>query len=110
MERSRTELLRDAGVNLADFHDEGVVFAITEANAKYRSPAVYNDLLTITTELTEITSYRLTFQSKIFNEAGTLCCKGSVKMVAVATDTMSMVKIPDAAMESITQSFQRNNS
>lgn len=96
MERGRTEFLRDHGVNLADYHKEGTVFAVTEVEIKYRHPAVYNDLLTVKTELTELSAYRLEFTTHIYNEAGTLCSKGTAKVVAVSQKTGKLTVIDEA--------------
>ena len=101
MERSRTEILREGGVDLAQYHDKGIVFAITEANLKYRAAAKYDDLLTIKTELTEVTSYRLEFTSSIYNQKGVLCCKGVLKMVAVYTEKGTVARIPEEALSTI---------
>ena len=107
MERSRTELLRDAGVDLAQYHTQGIVFAITEANVQFRASAKYDDLLTLETELTEVTSYRLTFHSKIYNQEDTLCCRGDIKMVGVYTETGTVTRIPEQALTAVEQLFHK---
>lgn len=101
MERSRTELLRDLDIDLKKYHDEGTVFAITEAALKFRFPAKYNDLLTIESTVIELTSYRMTFRSKIFNQHGQLCCRGDVKMVAVNEETGKVTQIDDNFYEKL---------
>lgn len=95
MERSRTELLRELDIDLRQYHNEGTVFAITEANIKYRFPAKYDDLLTLETEIIELTSYRITFRTKIFNQDGKLCCRGDVKMVAINEESGKATQIDD---------------
>ncbi len=95
MERGRTELLRDLGINLADFHKEGTLFAITEANIKYRFPARYNDLLTVNTTITEVTSYRIEFKAEIFNQDGVKCSQGTIKMVGFSAETSKVKRLPD---------------
>ncbi len=95
MERSRTELLRDLDIDLANFHDQGLLFAITEANLKFRFPARYNDLITINSTITEVTSYRVVFESEIYNQDGKLCVKGSVKMVGFYAETGKVARFPD---------------
>lgn len=95
MERSRTEYLRELDIDLKGYHDSGVVFAITEATMKFRFPAKYNDLLTVESSVTELTSYRITFRSKIYNQHGQLCCQGDVKMVAVKEETGKVTQIDD---------------
>lgn len=95
MERSRTELLRELGLDLADSHDKGLLFAVTEANLKYRFPARYNDILTVESKITEVTSYRVVFETEMKNQEGTLCCQGSVKMVGFYAETGKVARFPE---------------
>ena len=95
MERSRTEILRGLGIDIAKYHDIGILFAITEVNVKYRYPAKYNDLITIKSKITEVTSYRVIFESVIHNQDGRLCVTGEVKMVGFYAETGKIAKLPD---------------
>ncbi len=95
MERSRTELLRSIGLDLAHYHTCGLLWAITEVNIKYRFPARYNDLLSITSKIVEVTSYRVTFKTDIFNQNGVLCAQGEVKMVGFYADTGKVARFPE---------------
>ncbi len=76
MERGRTEALRDLGfeqVTLAEHND--VVFAVRHTDIHYLRPALFDDLITITTDLVEAKGARMVFkqrasrQSKILVEA-----------------------------------------
>lgn len=104
MERSRTELLRDMGIDLAQYHDDGLLWAITEANVKYRFPAKYNDLITVKTRITEVTSYRIEFFTEIYNQNGVLCTQGTVKMVGFYAETGKVARFP----ETITKLLEEN--
>lgn len=95
MERSRTEVLREAGIDFAEYHQKGCIFAITEVHTQYRFPAVYNDLLTVETEIIAVTSFTITFRTFIRNESGKLCCRGTVKMVAVNSAAQTAMRIPE---------------
>lgn len=106
MERSRTEFLRDIGVDLQAYHKAGTVFAITEANLKYRFPAKYNDLLTVESELIDLTSYRIAFRTKIYNQDGKLCCRGDVKMVAINEETGKATQIDDDFYSKLEQVYK----
>lgn len=95
MERSRTELLRSIGLNLAHYHTIGLLWAITEVNIKYRFPARYDDLLTIQTKIIEVSSYRVEFKSEVFNQDGTLCAHGNIKMVGFYAETGKVARFPE---------------
>ena len=105
MERSRTEVLRDLGIDLAVFHDQGLLFAITEVNIKYRFPARYNDIITVKTKIKEVTSYRIIFDSEIYNQEGKLCVKGSVKMVGFYAETGKVARFPDSVLSTLEKTF-----
>jgi len=67
MERGRTEYLRATGIELDEVEREtGVMFAVTEANIRYRSPALFNDLLEVESVLTQARGARLAFTQKIW--------------------------------------------
>ena len=58
-ERGRVEMLRAAGIRYRDLEDSGLILVVTEMNVRYHSAAQFDDLLTLTTELTEIRKVRL---------------------------------------------------
>ena len=54
LERARTEFLRSRGVELAQWMQKGVLFAVSECNVKYRKSARYDDLVDVSTEVEEV--------------------------------------------------------
>jgi acyl-CoA thioester hydrolase len=87
MERSRTELLRDLGVDLAAFHARGYLFAVTEAHVFYKSPARYNDLLELESSIDEMTPATVLFTTLI-RRAGDerVLVKGAVRLACIGPD------------------------
>ncbi|MBL9060646.1 MAG: YbgC/FadM family acyl-CoA thioesterase, partial [Mangrovicoccus sp.] len=60
IERGRSELLRDAGIDQVRLKDEaGLVFAVRRVEADYLSPAKFDDLLTVRTRVTGETGARI---------------------------------------------------
>ncbi len=51
-EMGRTELLRQSGVSYRQLEADGVLFAVVDLTLRYRSPARYDDLLTLETRNT----------------------------------------------------------
>jgi len=93
MERGRTEYLRSAGIELDSVEqEEGVMFAVTEANIRYLSPALFNDLLEIESTLTHARGARLTFNQQIWrmhreNETrDTLLTEAEIKLACIDRD------------------------
>lgn len=64
-ERGRTELLREGGVELSTLHEEGTIFVVVHAEARYHSPARYGDLITVESVLSSSTGATITFDHRI---------------------------------------------
>ncbi|MDD5698172.1 MAG: thioesterase family protein [Victivallaceae bacterium] len=67
-ERSRTELLRDAGLPYRELEQRGYFLPVTEAVCKYRAPAVYDQLLTFRSYVLEARGVRLTIASEVWHQ------------------------------------------
>ncbi|MBN1604567.1 MAG: YbgC/FadM family acyl-CoA thioesterase [Chitinispirillaceae bacterium] len=80
MERSRTEYLRERGIDLATLHKNGILFVVINVNITYRAPAVYDDLLEVHSEIIDFTSSTVTFTTTISNAQGKLLVKGDVRL------------------------------
>ncbi|MBD3343647.1 MAG: YbgC/FadM family acyl-CoA thioesterase [Chitinivibrionales bacterium] len=98
MERSRTELLRERGIELAHFHQKGYLFAVVEAHVKYRAPARYNDLLDVDSTVIDMSSVSLTFKTIIKNQNGDVLTTGRIKLACLNRDGKA-TRIPDEIAE-----------
>jgi acyl-CoA thioester hydrolase len=58
-ERGRVEMLRAAGVSYRDFEDSGLMLVVIEMNVRYHSAAQFDDLLNLSTTLTEVRKVRI---------------------------------------------------
>lgn len=95
MERSRTEYLRDRGIDLAEWQQSGSMFVAVEANIKYRGSARYNELLDVQSSVSELTSASVTFITTIHRVRGPLLVKGTVRLACVGASG-HVKRIPDA--------------
>lgn len=87
MERSRTEFLRERGIDLAEYHAKGYLFAVTEANIKYKAPARYNDLLEVASTIIELTPVTMFFSTAICRaNDGLLLVTGEVRVACITTE------------------------
>ncbi len=82
-EQARTELLRSSGVAYKELEDQGFFLVIAKVEIKYKSPAHYDDLLTIRTTVVRTTPVRLEHQYLVFRENGTLVCEASTTLACV---------------------------
>lgn len=83
-EQGRTELLRQNGVRYRDMEARGVFYVVARLECRFRAPAHYDDLLTLTTTTERQTplrvehSYRLERDGRLLAEAhSTLVCVGA---------------------------------
>ena len=82
-EQGRTELLRQSGVRYRDMEARGIFYVVARLECRFRAPARYDDLLTLTTTTTRLTPvrvehrYDLRRDGQLLAEAGsTLVCVG----------------------------------
>ena len=83
MERSRTELLREKGINLSLLQKEGYLFIVSEVHIKYKASAKYDDLLDIDSIIKSISFASITFSTTIKNSSGKLLVTGDVKLAFI---------------------------
>ncbi|CAM2902662.1 YbgC/FadM family acyl-CoA thioesterase [Legionella worsleiensis] len=82
-ERARTEMLRYNGLLLSELMNEKILFAISELTVNYRFPARLDNLLTVTTRISERNKCSFMFMQTMLNEENTLICEANIKVVCV---------------------------
>jgi acyl-CoA thioester hydrolase len=83
-ERARTEYLRERGIDVAAYASAGLLFMVSHAEVSYRSPARYNDVLDIETDVVDITRTTLTFAHDIRRVGDErLIVEGGARLVCV---------------------------
>ncbi len=73
-ERSRTEMLRSAGLPYRAMEELGFFLPVIEAHCNYHGSARYDDLLTFRSWITELRGVRLTIASEV--------CRGEEVLVS----------------------------
>ncbi len=72
LESARGEFIRSLGTTVLEWQARDVIFPVIEARLSYKSPARYDDLLTIEVWPTAIERVRLNFGHRIRNPDGKL--------------------------------------
>jgi len=98
-EMGRVELLRSIGTSYKKLEEEGIMLPVRDFSIRYIKPALYDDLLALTTTLTETPSTRIHFRYEIHNEAGALLCKAETTLVFVDKKTSRPVQVPEDLKE-----------
>jgi len=68
LEEARGEFFRNLGKTFRQLQDEDIIFPVIECRLRYKSPARYDDVLTIEVWLTAAEKIRLNFGCRILNQ------------------------------------------
>ncbi len=94
MELARVELVRSEGVSYKTMEDAGILMPVLESGCKFKSPAGYDDLIEVETNVAYVKSASIRFEYKIKKEDGTLLATGFTVHAAVDGD-FAITSIPD---------------
>lgn len=92
-EIGRVELLRSQGFSYADLERQGVFFVVVKLECRYRNPARYDELLTLTTRIKRQTTVSLEHQYEL-RRGDTLLAEATSTIACVGRDGQ-LQAIPD---------------
>jgi acyl-CoA thioester hydrolase len=84
-EQSRVEMLRSVGFDYRQFETMGLMLVVTEMNVRYRGGAEFDDLLRITTTVTEVGRVRIRHHYEI-DRAGEVLVEGDSTIACIDRD------------------------
>jgi acyl-CoA thioester hydrolase len=85
-EIGRTELLRASGIAYADMERMGLFYVVAKLECRFRAPARYDDLLTLTTTAERITYVRVDDHRYELKRDGTLLAEARSTLALVGRD------------------------
>jgi acyl-CoA thioester hydrolase len=95
-EVGRTEFIRALGTPYAELERQNVSLAVVEANLRFLSAARYDNLIRVTTTISDVRSRTLTFDYVITNaETGQRFVTASTKLVSLSRDSR-LTTLPDS--------------
>ena len=95
-EVARAAMIREAGYPYSEMEQDGTVMPVVKMNAKFLKPALYDELITVETTMTELPVHPfVTFYHKLFNEKGELIHKGEVTLTFYNPKTQKRVPMPE---------------
>ena len=98
-EVARTEWLRAMGLTYAEMERRGVMMPIVEVNVKYRQPAYYDELISVTASVDELPMARMVFKYEIHGEDGREIATGSTTLGFIDKETRRPQRAPQWLME-----------
>lgn len=84
-EQGRTELLRAQGFAYRDIEDQGFYLVLTKVQVRYKSPAYYDDLLTLRTTVLRTTLVKIEHKYELLRD-GILLAEGETTLGCVDKD------------------------
>ena len=95
MERARTELLNEAGIDIARFAERhGLLFMVHELTVKYHQPALLNDMLSVSAEVVKLGRASLVFRQHV-ERGAELLVEAEVTIALVERRRMKPARIPE---------------
>ena len=92
-EMGRTELLRLSGFSYRDMVSSEKFFVVARSQCKFKKPALYDDVLTLTTMMTCATSARIDHEYELRRDNELLCTAQTT--LACVDDSGRLIAIPD---------------
>ena len=94
MERARTEMLNQAGVDLARMAEQlRLLFFVFEISARYHQPARLNDMLSVSAEVVKMRRASLVFRHRV-ERGDSLLVEADVTLALVDRDRMKPARMP----------------
>ncbi len=100
-ERGRCEYLRALGVSYQSVEDAGFILPVADAHVSYKTPARFDDLLSIDTAIERMSFVKVHFAYRITNERGDVVCTGSTVHASLNKD-LRPVKVPQTFRDKVT--------
>jgi acyl-CoA thioester hydrolase len=82
MERARTEYLLERGINVAEFHNKGCMFAVVDVDIHYKRPAKLGQTIEVTTEVIAMTAVTISIKHHIMRD-GALLVEADVRIACI---------------------------
>ncbi|MCK4494687.1 MAG: tol-pal system-associated acyl-CoA thioesterase [Methylococcales bacterium] len=93
-ERARTEMLREKGIEQdVLIREQAIMFAVRSVSVDYLSPACFNDLIVVQSEISQLKKASLIFSQVICREGQELC-KARVKIACLNAESLRPKAIP----------------
>ena len=94
-EVGRVELLRTIGYPYNEMEDDGVMCPVTAFEVRYVRPALYDELLTVRTEIRTMPTENIVFTVELLNAQRKLVSAGKVTLAFVDAATRRRTAAPE---------------
>ncbi|MBK8792907.1 MAG: acyl-CoA thioesterase [Holophaga sp.] len=107
MELGRSDFLREQGQSYAEWERQGVMMSVAEIFVKFRSPARYDEMVQVRTQLLEANRRKIVFGYEISRD-GVRLVEGRTVHVVTGPDGRARI-LPDHLLALVTAAIKDNN-
>lgn len=105
-ESARAESIRHLGFTYADMEKMGVIMPVVDIHCRYLRPALYDELLTIKTQLKELPiHHKIEFHHEVYNEKEELLVVGKIILYFMESASMKRTTMPELLLEKLQPYF-----
>ena len=101
LEMGRVEWLRSLGISYREMEQSGIMLPVISLCVNYKKSALYDDLITVKTQLKKIPLVKIEFDYEISNEAGEILATANTVLAFIDMKTNRPIKCPDYILEKI---------
>ncbi len=101
LELGRVEWLRSLGISYKSMEDDGCILPVISLSINYKKPAVYDELITVTTQLVKIPTVRIEFEYEITDENQGLIATAKTQLAFLDKSTRRPMRCPDYLMQKL---------
>ncbi len=101
LEQGRTEWLRELGFSYKWMEENNIVLPVTNLNIDFKLPARYDDIISVTTTLKNLPTFKIEFDYQIHNEKDDLLVTASTTLVFINAITNKLSRAPDYLLKKL---------
>lgn len=101
LEMGRVEWLRSLGISYKWMEEQGVMLPVISLKIDYKIPALYDDLITVRTQLKKTPSVRIEFDYVIMNEKDEILAEANTVLVFMDSYKKKPIKCPEYILEKL---------
>ena len=102
-ENARWEILRHLGIPYSDIESSGIFMPVIDMSFRFIKSAYYDELLTVTTTISEIPKSRIKFEFELKNEAGEIINTANLSCAFTNSKTSKPTRVPKILLEKLEQ-------
>lgn len=101
LEIGRTEWLRKKGVSYKSMEDNGVMLPVISMSVNFKKSILYDDVITVRTQLKKTPSVKIEFDYEIRSETGDVLATANTVLAFIDMKTKRPIKCPEYILEKL---------